>query len=252
MASESTSGKMLRVLDLIEDSIEPVTAERMLTELGYTRSVLYRHLKILTDSNLIASISDAGYTLGPRIVELDYKIRSRDPLLAAARPSMIELAERERGIALLCRRYKDVVLCIHQERGDPSFRSNFTRGLARPLFRGAASRIILAHMKPAAINRLLAEHQEAFVEGQLGANHAEALATLRRLRKQGWDLTAGQVTAGVVGIAAPLFDNRGDILGSLSLTLRNRERSEAEIGRLIERVRLCAAITTKTVSQEND
>jgi DNA-binding IclR family transcriptional regulator len=251
MSHESTSRKMLRILDLLEESEEPVTAERMLHELGYTRSVLYRHLKILTESNLIASISDAGYTLGPRIVELDYKIRSRDPLLAAARPSMVELAERERGIALLCRRYNGLVLCIHQERGDPTFRSNFTRGLARPLFRGAASRIILAHMKPAAVSRLLADHQEAFSEGELGANQADAVATLRRLRKRGWDITAGQVTAGVIGIAAPVFDRRGEILGSLSLTLRNRERNEKEIQRLIERVRMCAAITTNAVAQRN-
>lgn len=251
MNNESTSRKMLRILDLLEDSEEPVTAERMLHELGYTRSALYRHLKILTESNLIASISDAGYTLGPRIIELDYKIRSRDPLLAAARPSMVELAERERGIALLCRRYNGLVLCIHQERGDPSFRSNFTRGFARPLFRGAASRIILAHMKPAAVNRLLTDHQEAFSEGELGANQAEAVATLRRLRKQGWDITTGQVTTGVIGIAAPVFDRRGEILGSLSLTLRNRERDEEEIQRLVERVRMCAAITTNTVAEKN-
>ena len=39
------------------------------------------------------------------------------------------------------------------------------------------------------------------------------------MRRRGWDLTESQVTRGVTGIAAPVFDNRGRILGSLSLTI---------------------------------
>jgi DNA-binding IclR family transcriptional regulator len=247
MQSDTTPRKMLRIIDLIEESDGPVTAERMLAELGFTRSTLYRHLKILSETGFVASISDSGFTLGPRIVELDYKIRSRDPLLAASRPLMVELAQTERGVALLCRRYQDRVLCIHQERGDVAFRSNYTRGLARPLFRGAASRIILANLKGATIDRLQAKDADGFDTAGLGATGPEVRASLRRLRKQGWDVTEGQVTPGVVGVAAPLFDARGDVLGSLSLTLPARERSEAEMRRLIDRVCFCAGIIRNTI-----
>jgi DNA-binding IclR family transcriptional regulator len=252
MESDTTPRRMLRIIDLIEESDAPVPAERMLAELGFTRSTLYRHLKILTESGFVSSLSESGFTLGPRIVELDYKIRSRDPLLAAARPLMIELAQSERGVALLCRRYQDRVLCIHQERGDVPFRSNYTRGLPRPLFRGAASRIILAYLKPAQVARLQAEHEEDFEEAELGRDAAEVRASLRRLRRQGWDMTRGQVTAGVVGIAAPLFDGRGDILGSLSLTLQNRDRSDAEIQRLIDRILFSAAIIRNAIDPKTD
>ncbi len=247
MQSDSTPRKMLRIIDLIEESDGPVTAEQMLAELGFTRSTLYRHLKILAETGFVSSISETGFTLGPRIVELDYKIRARDPLLAASRPLMIELAQSERGVALLCRRYRDRVLCIHQERGDVAFRSNYTRGLARPLFRGAASRIILANLKGATVDRLQAEQADAFEAAGLGASKAEVRTTLRQLRKQGWDMTEGQVTPGVVGIAAPLFDARGEVLGSLSLTLPARERGDTEMHRLIERVGFCAGIIRNTI-----
>jgi hypothetical protein len=43
--------------------------------------------------------------------------------------------------------------------------------------------------------------------------------TLRAIRRQGFNLTKGEVTAGVTGIAAPLLDAGGAVLGSLSVTL---------------------------------
>ena len=154
MTNETTPQKMLRILDLIEESQDPVTTEIMLEQLGFTRSTLYRYLKNLTESGLISSIPETGFTFGPRITELDYQMRQRDPLISASRPVMAELAKSERGVALLCRRYRDRVLCIHQEQGDISFRSNYERGLARTLFQGAASRIILAYLGSAIINRI--------------------------------------------------------------------------------------------------
>jgi DNA-binding IclR family transcriptional regulator len=247
---DTTPRKMLRVLDLIEGSEAPVTAEVMLKELGLTRSTLYRHLKILAETGLITSLPDAGFTLGPRIVELDYKMRQRDPLLAAARPLMMELVRSERGVALLCRRYRDRVLCIHQERGEVAFSSNYTRGLARPLYRGAASRIILAHMPKAVADRLQAEFPTEFAACGLGADADAARAVLRRIRRAGWDITEAQVTPGVMGIAAPLLDRGGEILGSLSLTIAAGERSEADLRRLVERVRACAEVVRATVHQE--
>ncbi len=249
MAGESTPRKMLRILDLIEEATAPVTAETLLETLDFTRSTLYRYLKILTDSGLIAAMPDAGFTLGPRIAELDYRMRQTDTLINASRPVMAELAQSEKGVALLCRRYKDRVLCIHQERGSQAFRSNYTRGLARPLHRGAASRIILAYLNAATINRLQAAEPKEFAAVGLGSTATEVRASLRQIRKQGWDITQAQLTAGVFGIAAPLFDLHGGILGSLSVTIVADALLETDQQRLIDRVLFCAGIVRTAIGQ---
>jgi DNA-binding IclR family transcriptional regulator len=249
MSGETTPRKMLRILDLLEEADGPISAEVMLDKLAFTRSTLYRHLKILTETGFIASIPEAGFTLGPRIAELDYRMRRSDPLIRAARPVMTELAQSERGAALLCRRYRNRVLCIHQERSDPTFRSHYERGLARPIFRGATSRIILAHLHTATINRLQAQYSEGFAAAGLGESAAKVRETLRRIRQQGWDITQGQVTPGVTGIAAPLFDLHGEVLGSLSLTVATPELGEADRQRLIERITFCAGIIRGAVGQ---
>lgn len=249
MSADTTPRKMLRILDLLEEASGHVTLEQMHDRLGYTRSTLYRYLKILGEAGLVASMPDLGFTLGPRIAELDYRMRQQDPLIGAARPVMAGLVEAEPGIALLCRRYRDRVLCVHQERGPVSFRSHYERGLARPLYRGAAARIILAHLPAPAINRLQARHEAEFAAVGLGATPAEARDILRRIRQQGWDMTEGQATPGVTGIAAAVFDAEGEVLGSVSLTLGRGRPEEVELRRLAERVRFCAGIVSQALRQ---
>jgi DNA-binding IclR family transcriptional regulator len=249
MTADTTPGKMLRILDLLEESTGHLTLEQLHEGLGYTRSTLYRYLKILGEAGLVASMPELGFTLGPRIAELDYRMRQQDPLIAAARPVMAGLVQAEGGIALLCRRYRDRVLCVHQERGQAAFRSHYERGLARPLYRGAAARVILAHLPAASINRLQAEHAGGFAEAGLGQTPAAAREALRRIRQQGWDVTEGQATPGVTGIAAPLRDAAGEVVGSVSLTLSRARPAEPELLRLVERLRFCAGIIDRTLSQ---
>lgn len=249
MKDATSLERMLRVLDAIEANERGATPDEMLQSLGFTRSTLYRYLKILSEAGLVTSLPGVGFTYGPRIAELDYRMRTSDPLLIAARPVMGELISEIPGIALLCRLYRDTVLCVHQERGTAAFSSRYERGRARPLTRGAASRVILAYLPARAIARLYADDPAGFAAGGLGESLRAVRASLRAIRQRGWDQTTGQVTRGVVGIAAPVFDTRGAVLGSLSLTLGRLRLGAAETERIAARVAFCARIVTGTIAR---
>jgi DNA-binding IclR family transcriptional regulator len=238
MDAKNSLERMLGVVDAIESSDSPLLPEDLMTRLDLTRSTLYRYLKVLTEAGLITSFPGVGFALGPRIAELDFRMRNRDPLIIASRPVMSELVAAIPGIALLCRRYRDTVLCVHQERGATTLVSRYERGLARPLFRGAASRIILAYLPPRVIERL---HRR---DNANGVSLAELRPELKEMRRRGWDLTEGEVTRGVTGIAAPVFDSRGRILGSLSLTIPRTKIPASEATRIAERVMFCARIVS--------
>ncbi len=244
--------RMIVILDLFEGERLEWTLEEMQAELGYTRSTLYRYLKVLTDAGLMTSLPDVGYTLGPRIAELDYQTRERDPLISASRPVMAELVTEINGIALLCRRYRDRVLCVHQEQGTASFHSNYERGLARPLLQGAASRIILASLPSLMIRKLYDADPAAVREAGLGDSLNAMRARLRAMRQAGWDKTESQVTRGVTGIAAPIFDRRNNVLGSLSVTMGEDHVSEAWAAEVAQRVMLCARIVTRTIARTDE
>jgi DNA-binding IclR family transcriptional regulator len=163
---------------------------------------------------------------------------------------MAELVGEVPSIALLCRWYKDKVLCVHQERSTDMFQSNYERGRGRPLLRGAASRVILAHLSTAALTRLHQAQAEEFAIAGLGRTLDDVRENLKAIRKAGCDISTGQVTAGVTGIAAPVFDGRQSVIGSLSLTIGEAEITAERLKVISDRVRFCARIVTNTMSRE--
>jgi DNA-binding IclR family transcriptional regulator len=81
---------------IIEENVRGTNFDQIQHILGYLRSTLYRYLKILTDAAFIASLPNIGDTLGPRIIALAYKMRTRDPLPIADRLVMAELVRGRR------------------------------------------------------------------------------------------------------------------------------------------------------------
>lgn len=231
-----TYTRILGLLDRFDEHSSAWTFDKLYQDLGYPRSTLYRYLKVLTDAGLLTSLPDEGYTLGPRIIELDYRIRTSDPLIRAARPVMKELVREVPGVALLCRRYRQKVLCVHQESSTDDVHSRYERGLARPLLRGAASVVILAYLPAGQIAKLYKLAPRDIEQAGLGASLAEVRAALKACRKKGWVTTTGQVTAGVTGIAAPIFDARRDILGSLSLSVPQASVDDDMVHAIAERL----------------
>jgi DNA-binding IclR family transcriptional regulator len=242
--------KILQVLDILQGSSTGLMFDEIHARLDAPRSTLYRYLKALTDAGLIASLPNTGYSLGPRIAELDYKMRTTDPLVVVSRPVMAELAQSTPAVALLCRLYRNNVLCIHQESHPDAMRSNYERGRSRPLLRGAASRVILAYMAPRTIARLYEEQPDEFRDAELGASLAAVRAGLKQIRQRGWESVEGQVTPGATGIAAPILDSGDAVIGSLSITLGRVRMEEADVQRIAERVSFCAGIITNAVKQQ--
>ena len=242
--------KMIGILDLFEGADMEWTPEAMAERLDLKRSTLYRYLKVLTDAGLLTSLPGVGFMLGPRIVELDYRMRQSDPLINASRPVMAELVAEVPGIALLCRRYRSLVLCVHQEIGaGASFRSTYERGRARPLLRGAASRIILANLPAAVLRKVHEAGPQEFVQAGLGRDFSEVRAILRAIRQRGFDVTVGDLNQGVTGVAAPILDSRGIVLGSLSVTLGETDVAPERIAFVADRVSFCARILSKTIAE---
>jgi DNA-binding IclR family transcriptional regulator len=161
---------------------------------------------------------------------------------------MMELVQEIPGIALLCRSYRDKVLCVHQERSTTEIESTYERGRTMPLLRGAASRIILANMPARTIAALYERQPREFAAAGLGGALDKVQENLKRIRKAGWDQTTGEVTQGITGIAAPIFGERDKVLGSLSISFAARTMNAKRITAIADRVVFCAGIVSKAIA----
>ncbi len=156
-------------------------------------------------------------------------------MLNAARGVMVDLIgyAAHGSIVLLCRRFRDRVLCVHQVFGrGPQEPVSYERGRPMPLFRGATSKIILAFFPRRELKSLFAANAKDIARAGLGESLEQFAAELRRLRRLGVCIAHGEVDRGRVAIAAPIFDKDRNILGSITFVLPEARADDRLIGRL--------------------
>jgi DNA-binding IclR family transcriptional regulator len=231
----SSADKVLSVLSLFTAEHSVWSAEDAAAELKVSLSTAYRYFNSLVSCGLLDRIYRNHYVLGPAIIEHDWQIRMADPVLSVAKPIMLDLLRSSDGAAtvLLCRLYRQRVMCIHQETNrldDPV--SSYERGRPRPMLRGATSKIILAFLPTRTLANLWRDHRDEIAATGLGSTFEDFKATLKVLRRNGFCVSRGEVDPGRIGIAAPIFDAHDRIVGSLSIVLYSAETSDRSINRL--------------------
>ena len=145
----STADKLLGALSLFTFEKPEWTVEAATDALGVSGSTAYRYFSSLTKAGLLDPISNGRYILGPAIIAYDRQLRHWDPLIKVAHPALEKLVQRNsgEGIGLLCRRFRQQVMCVHQyNETQPDQAVSYERGRPMGMYRGAASLVILAHL----------------------------------------------------------------------------------------------------------
>jgi len=224
----NTADRLFALLRLFTLERPEWTAEEAAKEAGVSISTAYRYFRSLCKIGLLDPFNNGNYILGPAIVEYDRQIRIIDPMIKVGRPAMQRLIARSdsTGTALLCRVYRNCVMCVHQEVKIPFENTiGYERGRPMPMFRGASSKIIFANLPSRSARWFFSRFPEEIAAAGLGSNWEAVKANLRRIRKTGIHVARGEVDSDHVGIAAPIFGQKNKVLGSITMVLLQSEAS---------------------------
>lgn len=215
------ASRILQVLSLFARRPWPLTVEDIAQETGVSQSSTYRDVQELCRAGFLDPVIGAGYVLGPAFIEYDRLLRQGDTLIQTASGVMRRLLETttQRATAILCRRYRDTVMCVHQEHGTaPHPITTYERGVAMPLFAGASSKVVLAHLDDRSLKRIYLDNEDT-IRARLGHGDWKTFkAEVRAIRRAGVVETVSEVASGRVGIAAPVVVNR-QVIAGISLVL---------------------------------
>jgi DNA-binding IclR family transcriptional regulator len=215
----SRSSRLIDILQLFEDAPPVRTVEEISQALEISASTAYRHLRDLVSAGFLDPVTGAGYALGPAFIRYDRLLRQTEPLIRFADPVMTALLGRadQSGSVALCRRFKDCVMCVHEVRGIRARgRISYERGVAMPMFIGATSKVILAHLPDRALRGVYLANEKTIRETLKTADWNEFRAQLREIRRAGYALTESEVAQGRIGLAAPIAKD-GRAVASISL-----------------------------------
>jgi DNA-binding IclR family transcriptional regulator len=247
----SSLNKMLSLLDLFTPSAPVWSTDDLIRFSGSSRSTCYRYIKALQYAGLISPVGSSSYILGPRIMEFDRQIRLCDPVYTAGGSTMEKLSEETKCSSVLCVLFSDMVMCVRDVLRPDAPRELFSRGQKRPLFAGAASKIILAYIPPHQLRRLYRKHRKTVAASGLGADWNAFRESLRVIRENKYCITRGEFNPGITGVAAPLFNKDGKVLGSIGIAAYSVRMSDNKWLKMAPRVVAAAAEITRRISTAN-
>lgn len=230
--------RMTDVLDLFSESVTLLTAEDIAERLEVSRPTAFRYARELSEAGFLANFA-GRYALGARIITLDYRIRLSDPILRAAEAPMETLATQSRCGVILCRMYNDEIVNVHHVRTDDSVSISFGRGRPLPLFRGSASKAILAFVPTMRLKKLCERHRHDEQLQEIGPDWPAWRSYFASIRRQGHYISAHEVDQGTIGIGAPVIAH-GAAPASLSLVYSSSRRRLPAQSTLAEWVSACA------------
>lgn len=213
----SSLARMLSVLDLFSEQAPLWTAEAIIEALQVSAPTGYRYVKMLVDAGLLQRGADSHYTLGARIIVLDHCIRMGDPVLQMGLPFMAELVEKTGFECVISALYGTQLVDTHREYSKAPASLSYGRGRPRPLFLGAAPKVILACMGSVALRRLFEQHAADIAAAGLPGEWTAFRRYFAAIRKAGHYFSEGELERTLAAVAVPLQKADGHVLGALSL-----------------------------------
>jgi IclR family acetate operon transcriptional repressor len=238
----STADRALDILLMFTDTRLVVSGSAVAERLGVARSTAYRYLQSLVGSRFLEEAPGGGYRLGLRVLEIARLARRSYGLSEIALPAMTELAEEVRETVLLTRRTGELVVCVDRaEAGTRAVRISYERGSTLPLNAGASALVLLAWTPQEEARRLLeAAELRRFTPATL-TDVDTLMDRLAHIRRAGYSVTRGELDPDVMGIAAPIHDEKKQVVAAVSvaaLASRVFPEAEAEIaGKVLDTAR---------------
>ena len=236
----TSPARAIAILNLFNETNPIWHTDEINEQLRYARATGYRYVKDLVEAGLLQKVSAGYYSLGPRIIELDYQLRRSDPVLLAAAPVMDELVKKAKLDAVLTTLFGSKVVDIHRASIDPSLQLGYGRGRPRPLFLGAAPKVILAHLGRAQLRKLYEGASEEAAASGLGSDWSAFRTRMAEIARGDFYWSRGELEPLVSGAAVPILNSEGDVAAGLALvgfTESLEGVGEQRLRQLLERAR---------------
>jgi len=238
----STADRALDILMMFTDAQPVLSGNAIAEQLGVARSTAYRYLQSLVNTQFLEEAPGGGFRLGLRIMEIARLARRSYGLSEIALPAMTALSEQVQETVLLTRRAGDLVVCVDRvEAGTRAVRISYERGSSLPLNAGASALTLLAWSPVAEVRHLLSSARlHKFTPSTLTGVDA-LMRRLAEIRDNGFSVTRAELDPDVLGIAAPIRDESGQVVAAVSVAaLASRVGPKAE-PRVIKEVLSTAA-----------
>jgi IclR family transcriptional regulator, acetate operon repressor len=218
-ASHRTANRVVDILELLAGSREGLALREVSAQLEAPKSSLLPLLRALTARGLLEQSRAGEYRLGPRALALGAGSAAHHELPEVARPALLALMRRTGETVFLGALAGDGLSVVYVDKVESEQIIRYAAGVGdrRPLHATSTGKAILAFLP--------VERREEILRAMSLERHTErtvtSLAALRasleEVQRAGVCVSLDEMVRGAAGVAAPIFDRRGDCVGACTI-----------------------------------
>src|SRR5882724_5560411 len=231
----------LRILDHLAEQASPIALTAIAQTFLASKSTVYRHLSALARHGFVRrDVSTGRYAIGVKLMVLGETSRSNFEIVTVARGALLKLRDTTGQAVSLCALLDEDLVVLDLMHGRSVVEFSTRPGTRLALHASAHGKIWLAFGPEALIEMVLSAPRPAWTPHTI--TDAKTIASeVQAVRKRGWSAAPNQAVMGVNTLAAPVFDHRGVLVGSIAMVGSTQviapKPAPAQLGAVLEAAR---------------
>lgn len=239
MSTVQSLERALTILNKLSEYPEGIQISRLAEQVGLTKSTIHRLLTTLASMNYVVKEEETDkYKLGLQILFLSRNMLNNSNIISIAKPYLEKLSQDVNETVHLCIEDRGEVIYVDKIESNQTIRMYSRIGSRAPMYCTAVGKILLSGKNSDDFNEIVSSisfipktattitSKEAFIE------------EIDQVKQQGFALDNSENEESLRCIAAPIFDHRGKIIASFSISgPANRVTMDLVDERLIELVK---------------
>jgi DNA-binding IclR family transcriptional regulator len=208
----------LDVLEMIEAENGDIGVRELARRGGLSPTIVQRLVSSLASRGYIEKNSEtARYRLGHRSLALGASGEGAFDYVVAARRELERLAHQHQlnGFVSVLRGGRAIYLLAVQADGPVAIK--VSPGSEMPLHSTGAGKVLLASLSDSEARRLLGSRKLAAITPHTVTDPASLIASLAKVRRQGFATVNEENIPGVLSVGAPIRDRAGSVVAALSV-----------------------------------
>lgn len=216
-AGTSTLDLALHAVDYLVHQSRPASLAQIAEALSASKATIYRHLVTLQRHGFVRQEAETGrYEAGIKLMMLGEALRQRFDIVSAAREELMTLRDHTGQAVTVCAAIDDELIVLELIQGRTLIEFSTRPGTRLAFHASAHGKIWLAFGSQERTAAIANGPLEAWTPATIISTQA-LLAEIEAVRKRGWATAPNEVITGVNTLAAPVFDHRKILVGSIAI-----------------------------------
>ncbi|WP_040205993.1 IclR family transcriptional regulator [Neobacillus jeddahensis] len=219
MSNVQSLERALTILNKLSEYPDGIQITRLSEQVGLTKGTLHRLLATLASMNYVVKDEETDkYKLGLQVLFLSRNLLNNSNIVTIAKPFLEKLSQEVNETVHLCIEDRGEVIYIDKIESTQTIRMYSRIGSRAPMYCTAVGKILLSGMEQNKFDELVSSFEFIPKTPTTIISKEEFLQEIERVKSQGYALDNAENEAVLMCIAAPIYDHKGKIIASFSIS----------------------------------